>query len=264
VSALLRPFQSWPPILSLALVSLVTGVGLLLLFKYTSNQRALSETKRRIRAGLLELRLFQDSPRLMRRSVGELLLQQLRYLRFALVPGLWAIVPLGILLSHLHAYYGYDGLQPSTQTMLTVRLAPDAASTGRPPLSIEAPAGLRVETPCVWTPALREGAWRIAAERPGEYDLRVTASGTDVTKRVVVSTAVAARAPWRTAPDVWDEFLNPAEAPLPARSPIESIGLRYPPRDISILGFALPWIVVFLLLTSLFMFAARSLLNVVI
>jgi len=265
VSAMLWPLQALPPLLSLTIVSLIVAVGLLLLFKYTSDQPALGETKRQIRAGLLELRLFQDSPRVMRRAVGTLLRQQARYLRLALVPTMWALVPLALLLSHLQTYYGYDGLPPAGQALVTVRLAPDAVTRDvRPALALEAPPGLRVETPCVWTPAMREGAWRIAAERPGQYDLRVTAGGTGATKRVVVSSAVAARTPRRPAPALWDEFLNPGEPPLPAAAPIESIEVRYPARVLGILGFTMPWVVVFFILTSVFMLAGRSVVNVAI
>jgi len=134
----------------------------------------------------------------------------------------------------------------------------------RPALRLEAPPGVRVETPCVWAPALREGAWRIAAERSGQYDLRVTAGGAGATKRVVVSTAVAARTPRRPAPALWDQFLNPGEPPLFAASPIESIEVRYPARALGILGFTMPWIVAFFVLTSVFMVAGRSLVNVVL
>ena len=149
--------------------------------------------------------------------------------------------------------------------LVTVRLAPSAVTRDvRPALTLEAPPGVRVETPCVWAPALREGAWRIAAERSGQYDLRVTAGGAGATKRVVVSTAVAARTPRRPAPALWDQFLNPGEPPLFAASPIESIEVRYPARALGILGFTMPWIVAFFVLTSVFMVAGRSLVNVVL
>jgi len=81
---------------------------------------------------------------------------------------------------------------------------------------------------------------------------------------VVVSTAVAARTPRRPAPALWDQFLNPGEPPLFAASPIESIEVRYPARALGILGFTMPWIVAFFVLTSVFMVAGRSLVNVVL
>jgi hypothetical protein len=201
----------------------------------------------------------------MRRALGALLLQQARYLRLALVPAVWAVVPVAILLAHLQAHYGYDGLRPASQTLVSVRLTPGVvAGARRPALSLEAPPGVRVETPCVWTPALREGAWRVVADRPGEYELRLVANGVSETKRLAVSAAVITRAPRRPTDEIWDVFLNPAEPPLPSRSPIESIEVRYPPRAINVFGISMPWIVVFLVLTTVFMLAGRPIVNVVL
>ena len=168
------------------------------------------------------------------------------------------------LLAQLESWYGYDGLAPSTRTIVMVRLAPDAvAGTNRLALSLEAPPGVRVETPCVWAPSLREGAWRIVAERPGEYDLRLVLGGDAVTKRITVSRSVAARAPLRPRAGMWDEFLNPAESPLSASSRIESIEVRYPPRSLDAFGLSSSWLVVFLVLTTVFMLIGRPLVNVV-
>ena len=48
---LLYPARSWPPLLSLAIISLVVGIVMLLVFKVTSNQTKLADVKRRIHSG---------------------------------------------------------------------------------------------------------------------------------------------------------------------------------------------------------------------
>ena len=182
LDALLWPFQAWP-LAGLTVVSLLVSLALLAAFKVTSNQRALAASKRRIQANLFELRLFQDDPRLVMRVVGDLLLQQMVYLRYACVPLLWVALPLAILAAHLHARYGYDGLRPGHAALVTVRMKPAADdarraadSAGRPAIALDAPSGLRVETPGVWAEPLRETAWRISAERDGDYELRVSST----------------------------------------------------------------------------------------
>jgi hypothetical protein len=286
IAALLRPFESWPPIAGLTVVSLIVAAGLLVAFKLTSNQRALASAKRSIRAGLFELRLFQDDPRLMLRASAGLLRQQAVYLRHAFVPLLWVSIPLSLLLAQLQAYYGYEGLRPGQSAIVSVRVGADAAAaqTDRrggdpslPLLVLEAPPGLRVETPCVWVPSLREAAWRIAADREGDYDLRVTWNGASpeastnastsasLTKRVRVTSRVVAFAPVRPAAGVWSEWRYPAEPPLPAGGPIEAIAVAYPERaiDLHVLNLSLPWLVLFLVFTTAGMLAGRSLLDVV-
>ncbi len=268
VDAMLLPFQTWPPIVGLTVVSLIVAAALLLVFKLTSNQHAIASTRRRIQAGLYELRLFQDDPRLMPRIVFDLFRQQATYLRYALVPLLWVAIPLTLLIAHLQSYYAYEGLHPGQTAVVTARLRPGTDTSRDPQLTLEAPAGLRVETPSVWVPSLREASWRIAADREGDYDLRVilkssptNANSTNATtKRVRVTSRIVARSPVRRADSVWTAWEYPAEAPLPADSPIEAISITYPEATIA----TMPWLIVFLLLTTLFALAARPLVGVVL
>jgi hypothetical protein len=261
LDALLWPFQAWP-LAGLTVVSLLVALALLSAFKATSNQRALAAAKRRLQASIFELRLFQDDPRLILRVVGSLLVEQAVYLRYALAPLVWVALPLAILAAHLHTRYGYDGLAPGHATLVTVRMKTDS----RPEVAFEAPSGLRVETPGVWAAGLRETAWRVAAERDGDYELRITlANGAGVvTKRVRVTPLVVARPGIRPSASVWDQLWMPGEPPIPADSPIEAIEVAYPERAIPILGFPLPWVGVFLLLSTLFAFLLRPVFKVVL
>ena len=264
---LLYPARNWPPLVSLAILSLGVGIVMLLVFKVTSNQTKLADVKRHIHAGLFEIRLFNDNLPLIFRAQGEILRHNLTYLRLSLVPMLWIMVPLFLVIAQLQFHYGYRGLGPDEPVLVKVELQDGAvASRGgaRPDIALEAPAGIRVETPAVWIPELNEVSWRIAAEDAGDYELTVRLGQETFTKSVVVSEAVVRRAPERVASVWWKELVFPAEAPLPDGSPILSVKLDYPDREISVLGFGLHWIVVFFVLSIVFAFALRNRLGVTI
>ncbi|MFQ5743411.1 MAG: hypothetical protein ACE5HV_07465, partial [Acidobacteriota bacterium] len=55
-----------------------------------------------------------------------------------------------------------------------------------------------------------------------------------------------------------DQLLNPSEPPLPPSSPVESISLDYPEREVSLLGWKTHWLVVFFILTMVVAFALRK------
>ena len=227
-------------------------------------------------AGLFELRLFQDDPRLMARAAAGLFAQQARYLRYAIVPMLWVSIPLSILLAHLQIYYGYQPLRPG-QTAVVVVQTTDATSA--PPFTLIVPTGLHVETPSVWAPTRREAAWRIAVDphaAEGDYDLRI-ASGTagtngpeSVTKRIRVTSRaydVIARPAVKPAGRLWDEWLNPGESPLRLSASggvIEAISIRYDAASINLFGLQLTWLPLFLLFTMVFMLFGRRFLHVVV
>ncbi len=267
LDALLYPFKGLPPLVGLAVVSLLIGIGMLLVFKATSNQKRIAEAKNRIQACLYEIRLFNDDLRSILRSQWRILGHNLDYLRCAFVPLLWMIIPLAFVFSQLQAYYGYRGLTVGEQSLVKVTLRDGweadralVADTvgGKPAIRLEAPPGLRVESAGVWSPSLMELAWRIAAEAPGEYELLVTAGGTPYAKRVHVSDALGRRSPVRVRAGLLRQLQYPSEDPLPGSGRVKSIRVDYPERRIEILGWGVHWLFVFFALTVVFAFALKG------
>lgn len=280
VSGVLWPFRTWPPIAGLTLVSLIAALLLLAAFKATSNQTALAAVKRKIQAGLFELRLFQDDPYTVLRVVGDLFRQQAVYLRYALVPLLWIAIPLTLVCAQLQAHYGYEGLRPGESALVTVRFKPAATGASNAsaasglaatatPLRLIAPDGVRVDTPFVSSPSLREAACRITATKSGDFTLQISFNGQTasdgngrqetVTKQVdVTAGSIVPRAAIRPAASVWQQVLYPAEAPLPSDSALESIEVSYPERAFHLFGVPLHWLLVFFALSTAFALAFRS------
>ncbi len=252
----LAPFQGLPAWVGLVVVSLVAAIGMLLVFKRTSNQDQLAAVKRRIHACLFEIRLYNDDLRAILRAQVEILRHNLTYLRLSFLPMIWMIVPLVLVIAQLEFHYDYRGLMPGETAVVKVRLKGEP--TARPEAALQAPDGLRVETPAVWIPSQRELAWRIAAERRGDYHLEVVVDGDAESKTVRVSDRVVRLSPLRVTSGFMDELIYPAEAPLPAASRLASIALVYPDRDFEVMGFGLHWMVVFFILSIVFAFALKG------
>ena len=262
--AALAPFQGMHPLVGLTLVSLPVSIGALLVFKKTSAQDRLDAVKRRIHAGLFEIRLLNDDLRAIMRSLLDILRANLTYLRLSLLPMLWVLPPLWFVVAQLQFHYGYSGLEPGQQALLEVELASDAVRASRPSAALEVPEGLRVETPPVWIPSRHQLSWRLAAERAGDYAVTVRVGDTAETKSVRVADGVVRRSPLRVGGNLLDQLLYPAEAPLPGDSAIRSISLSYPERDVDVFGWPLHWLIVFFALTLVFGFALRGPLGVTI
>lgn len=264
--AALSPFSELHPLVGIALISLVFGVVMLLVFKATSNQEKLAAVKRKIHAGLFEIRLFNDDLRAILRAQGDIVRHNLTYLRLSAVPLLWMIVPLVLMVAQLQFHYGYQGLAPGQQALLKVELKEDAPVDVRPAFSLAAPAGLKVEAGPVWAPALRELSWRISGVEEGDYELTLSGGGEDLTKSVRVSGAVVRRSPSRLEPGFFNQLLYPAEDPLPASTPIRAITLTYPAGNAGFEGWEseLTWMLFFVLLSVIFAFALRKPLKVTI
>ena len=263
----LSPFRGLPAIVGLVIVSLLTAVAMLLIFKRTSNQEGIAAVKRRIHAGLFEIRLFNDDLGAILRAQLEILRHNLTYLRLSAVPMLWTLPPLVLVIAQLQFHYGYQGLEVGKPALVKVELqaAGDDASwldAPRPSLSLQAPAEIGVETPGVWIPSMSEMDWRIRPESSGDYTVDVILDGQSYSKSVTVSDDVVLRSPSRLARGFWNQLLYPAEAALPSGSPIRSISVRYPDASVSVFGWPLHWMIVYFALAIVFAFALRNVFKV--
>jgi len=58
---MILPFRGMTPWIGMAVISLVTGIFMLLIFRLTSNQKGIRQVKDKIKAHLMEIRLFKDN-----------------------------------------------------------------------------------------------------------------------------------------------------------------------------------------------------------
>ena len=259
----LAPFASWPAIVPVALVSLAASVLMLVLYKHTSNQKQLDAVKRRIHAGLFEIRLFNDDIRSIFRALVEILRANGRYLGLSFVPMIFILPPLALIMGQLEYHYGYQGFRPGQRFLLECDLAPKAALSARPQVTLDLPAGLRAEIGPAWFPSQSRLAWRLLAERDGRYEVGIAVAGAArVTKSVSVTSRAVRLSPLRVGPGFADQLLYPAEPPLASDSPIRAVRLAYPERELSVLGHGMNWMIPFFGLSIVFAFALKGLFKV--
>lgn len=258
--ALLYPFRDLPPMVGITVFSLLTAIGLLIVFKHTSNQKALEDVKRHIHAGLFEIRLFNDDFRAIMRAQGDILRHNLTYMRYSLAPMVWTLPPLILIIAQLQFHYGYEGLEVGKDVLLKVQLEEGAYSEGvKPAFEVDLPDGLSLREPAVWIPSLGEMAWRLTAEASGDYELEIQNGTASATKTVRVRDNVVRRSPNRVR-GFLNELLYPAEPALPRDGPIESITVTYPEAEVSVgvFGLEMHWMIIYFVLSMVFAFALRG------
>lgn len=266
LDVVLAPFAGMHPLVGLTVLAVPLSIGALVMFRETSDQERLAAIKDRIFAGLFEIRLLNDDLRAVFRAQGEVLSANLKYFANAMIPLVWMIGPFLLLTGHLQFQYGYHGLRPGDETLVRVQLAEDwqgagvpaSGNPGRPRITLEAPEGLKVETPAVWASAADEVVWRVAAEKDGKYELGVKAGDRTYTKSLVVSDRRGRLAPVRVAGGLtnFGDLLHPAEPTLPADGPIRSISVEYPEAGMT-LELA-NWVWAFFGLTIVIGFALKN------
>ncbi len=272
VNAALLPFRSLSPMVGLTVFSLVSGVAMLYVFKWTSDQEGLEQVKRKIHAGIFEIRLFNDDMRAIFAAQRDILRYNFSYLRLALTPMLWMIVPFVLIVAQLQMHYGYEGPAIGESIIVKVTLVGEPAAgsgdepgTGggaadrvvAPDVELEVPDGLRLETPRLFIPSLNEADWRLVADEPGAYELRIRVGDEVYTKSFEVSSRVVRRLPIRTDRFL-DQLLYPGEPGFPSGAAVSAIEVLYPEREVNFFGWHTHWLVPFIIISIVLTVALRK------
>ncbi len=245
---ILQPFSGLAPLWGLLVVSVVTGVVMLYIFKYTSNQSAIRATKDKISAYFMEIRLFKDDLGLMLDAQKRILRTNLTYMRYSVTPMLVMIVPVVLILVQLGIRYAARPLHVGESALVKVMLR-DGSSMGNHPVSVNPDDGLRLETPLLRIPQEREVSFRIGALTEGEHELSIQVGDERITQTIAVSDRVARVYNKKSKPGFMNALLYPGEPPIPKDSAIEEIQVNLPPQDVSIAGWNVNWLVFFFIVS---------------
>jgi hypothetical protein len=247
------------PLLLVLAVSIVIGLVMVIVFRYTSDQKAIGRAKDRLKAHLLAVRLFQDQLPVVMRAYGKILRGTGSYLRLAFTPFLIAILPITFLIVQLDRYFGWLPLRPAQTFLVEARLEDPAALNEA---TLQLPPELSSTAPAVHAAKDREIVWRVRAERAGQYDIGIAAAGHTVSKQVTVSPGLARISPVRLSGHFWERMFSSGEAALADGSPVQSITVSYPPRVIHFAWMEWNWIVLFFVVSLIAGFIAKSALGI--
>lgn len=253
--AILEPLSAIGMAGMLIVVSIIVGVGLAVVFRFTSNQKALKRAADQIRANLLAVKLFQHDLGVTLRCQGEMFKWIGKRLALSMPPMLVMIVPVAIVLSQLGLWYEHRPLRIGEAAVVEVKLRNDVPATLEPRINLQTPALRDVEKQAVY--------WRVVPLFDSGLWLTVNAGDEQANKWLPVAHNGLAPAPVRRPePGVWNQLLHPGEAPLPADSAVREIIIHQPKRATPILGVDLPWWLTFLMVSCAAAYAVRSVVKV--
>jgi hypothetical protein len=248
-----------PGWLSATLVAAVTGVLLLVAFKYTSNQRAIKRARDAINANLLALKLFKDSSATVFKAQGGLLWGAARLFVLAIVPMLVMLVPVTLLIAQLALWYQSRPLRVGEEANVAVRI--NGTDAELPDLRLDSNEAIEVLIGPFHLFSQQAVYWKVAARRPGMSKLVFHTSGQTAEKELVIGDGFQ-RVSMQRPPLDWTEMLlHPWEQPFSPDAVVQSVAIEYPARDSWTSGTN-TWIVYWFVASMVAAFIFRPWLNV--
>jgi hypothetical protein len=251
--------QSHLPLLLVLALSLIIGLLMVVVFRYTSNQKAIRIAKDHLKAHLLAVRLFQDQIQVVLVSYWRMVRSTGSYLRLAFMPLLYVSVPLILLMVQVDRYLGFAPIEVGQPFLVKAQVAEGSVLDQ---VSLQLPPGLSLTAPAVHVPARNEIIWRVVAETAGRRVLDVETGNQSLSKSVEVCSGVERISPVRLAHKWWERIFVSAEPALPGDSPIQSIAVNYPERTIAFASLEWNWIWLFFVLSLIFGFLFKTILRI--
>lgn len=258
--AWLWPFQALPVIWQIVALAIPATVFSLLVFRYFSNQDGIRNAKNKIKAHLLELRLFKDDMGVTLIAQRDIFRNSLLYMRYALAPMAVMIVPFILILIQVESRFAFRGLDTGEQAVVSVTVdTQKQASQLQDVMSL--PEGLLQETPALRINSTGETFWRISGVTPGKYEVTFSIEGQSFEKQVVVDPHSSHLSPSVYRASDFRTLGSPAEPALADDLPVSSVTLNYPRASAEFAGLSsASWLL--FAFTLIFGFAMRGLFGV--
>ena len=254
-AVLLSPVQWAPGWLSATLIAVVTGVLMLIVFKYTSNQPAIKRTRDQIKANMLALSIFKDSLQVSLRCQARVLIEALRLVRHSLFPMALITVPMVLILGQMALWYQARPLAVGEESIVSVHLTPgDAAAVDS--IRLEESNAAAVVAGPVRVPRKHMVCWNVTPRTNGVHVLRFAIGGASFEKELVAGGDYRPVSLKRPAARLGDVLMHPRESPFAADSVVQSIEVTYPER-VSFTSGTNNWVIYWFIVSMTAAFAAR-------
>jgi hypothetical protein len=232
------------PAVAMVVLSVLTAVLALLIFKHTTDRHKLDEARDRLIGHIYEMGLYQDHLRVLGRIQGRLAVANLRYLAVTLPALVALLVPMVLVVVQLESRFAHRPPAAGERTMLTVVVDP-VRSARVYDLELDVPQGVTVEAGPVRSLPAGTVSWRLRVDEPGAQPLRVLLEGEEVAARTVRPDGRLPRLNESSGTGWLDPLLYPGAAALPEGGVIQELTLQLPERSTRYLGVELHWLLAF-------------------
>lgn len=247
----LKPVELIPGWLSITLVSAFLGVLLLLVFKYTSNQKAIARIRDDIKADMLAIKLFKGSIAVAFHAQARVFASAFKLLFYSILPMLFMIVPVSLVLAQMGMWYQNRPVNAASDEEVILRLTLKKSADEWPDIQLKVQPAWKQKTGPVRVPRKKEIYWKIQPLQEGYHQLQFRVGDRTVEKELAVGQGFMRVSPVRSSRSVGDLLLYPLETPIPLDNIVESVFIDYPDRDSRIYGTDW-WVLYFFVVSMLF------------
>jgi hypothetical protein len=262
--AILFPFGFLGDFWALLFLSILLSLIVLVIFKYVSSPSRIKDTKNKIKANILAIRLYKDFWRVIAGSFVKSLFYTLKYFMLNIGPVLIIIPILFPIFVQMDIRYGMRSFKTDEIFVFKTQLESDLTDVNIQLLdsdyfkSVMNPVFINAYRDEERARPIREVNWKLKCLKPGRTEIRVRINQQVVSKNLEIGNNTVALSNRRLAKSSLDHFIYPAEKLIENPGPVHTLSLRYPAKSISLLGLKIHWLIVHLILVIIIVLGLRK------
>ncbi|MFQ5484136.1 MAG: hypothetical protein ACE5DO_02255 [Desulfobacterales bacterium] len=253
------PLLRGPWYIDFIVISVLSALLFLVIFKKLSNQKMIRFYKNRILGHIFSIRLYKDQPILTLKIVFSIFGCQLIYLKYMLTPLIVIFLPLIVVSVQLNNRYGYLPLKGEDHVLIEAKL--DKTETADIEKSIKkikwnTSSGIQIETPPLRMISEATVIWRakvlpLQTERQF-FQISVGGTTETVEKKIITAMTKERFSPEKRKWDLSGLFINNGEEFIEKTSPFKSITVSYERASYPFLAWQTDPVILYFILTLIF------------
>ena len=250
----LYPFAYLPDFWGILFLSILVSLVVLVVYKHVSSPTKIKETKNRIKSNILAIRLYKDFWRVIGVSFLKSLAYTGKYFFLNFGPILLIVPILFPVLAQMDARYGLRSFEKGETFALSARFNQDLRQIKVELLENDAfkptmnPVFINAYEDEERTIPIHEVNWKLEAGADGQTDLQIKVDGQVFSKSLVVGPFRGALSNEKFRTSNLAHFLYPVEKRLDGAVYLEEISLRYPGKNVTVLGLPIHWLLLHLVI----------------
>jgi len=231
---IIKPFSWGSPVFNIIIISFFCALFLLFLFKRISNQEKIKIHQKKILGYFLDIGIYRDQFTRTIINQVHILKHIIIYLRYVFAPLLIMMLPVIIVCMQIENRLGYLPVQINNSFIIHAALDREITQNMEsliPKVNCKTSSGIVLETPPLRISSEGSVFWRarLKGTRPQFIQVGIDGIENGIKKKIMTVNNQEGFSLKRTKPNLFDYFLNSAEAPIPFDSFFKFLSVKYLP-----------------------------------
>ena len=246
----------------LIIMSFLISVGIILLTKYTTNQKLMKELRDSMKSYQDQMKEHKSNPSKVLELQKKAMEKNMEYMRHSFRTTIYSFIPIIILLGWVSSSVAYLPITPNEQFNATILFNKNFQGN----ITIDVPPEIKSLSSKTITIEESKATWSLKAQKEGDYELMFNADSETLSKEVIITNKLKYSPIIKRKRGFIDFIYGPREGYLESTSPAQQIKLSNKPTKplgkISLFGWEPGWLGVYIISSIIFTMILREFLKV--